>query len=85
MLEAVRSAPSPLDAVAGLAAFMLRAGYGLEAPPVGELSRQDIRAHDAVMRLVEELRGWSEREGSALDRRSLRRSRAGGGPALVNR
>ncbi|MDP9303674.1 MAG: hypothetical protein M3O92_04120, partial [Actinomycetota bacterium] len=54
MLEAVRSAPSPLDAVAGLTAFMLRAAYGLETPPVGELSRQDIRAHEAVMRLVEE-------------------------------
>src|SRR5206468_2585283 len=82
VLEALRSAPSPLDGVAGLAAFMLRAAYGLEAPPVGELSRQDIRAHEAVMRLVEELRGWSELEGSlsteevfsAVERADVRRS-----------
>src|SRR5207249_9773997 len=64
VLEALRSAPTVLDAVAGLAASMLRAAYGLEAPPVGETSRHDIRAHDAVMRLLGELRGWSELEGS---------------------
>jgi ATP-dependent helicase/DNAse subunit B len=82
VLEALRSAPSPLDAVAGLAAFMLRAAYGLEAPPVGELSRQDIRAHEAVMRLVGELRSWTELEGSlsteevfaAVERAEVRRS-----------
>jgi ATP-dependent helicase/DNAse subunit B len=82
VLEAVRSAPSPLDAVAGLAAFMLRAAYGLESPPVGELSRQDIRAHEAVMRLAAELRGWTELEGSlsteevfsAVERAEVRRS-----------
>jgi ATP-dependent helicase/DNAse subunit B len=85
VLDALRSAASPLDAVAGLAAFMLRAAYGLEAPPVGELSRQDIRAHEAVMRLVEELRGWSELEGSlsteevfsAVERAEVRRSSTG--------
>jgi ATP-dependent helicase/DNAse subunit B len=85
VLEALRSAPSPLDAVAGLAAFMLRAAYGLEAPPIGNLSRQDIRAHEAVMRLVEELRGWSELEGSlsteevfaAVERAEVRRSSPG--------
>jgi ATP-dependent helicase/nuclease subunit B len=85
VLEALRSAASPLDAVAGLAVFMLRAAYGLEAPPVGELSRQDIRAHEAVMRLVEELRGWSELEGSlsteevfsAVERAEVRRSSTG--------
>src|ERR671936_1380395 len=59
-LEAIRSAASPLDAVQTLASTMLRAAYGLEAPPVGESSRQDLRAHDAVMRLVGELRGWME-------------------------
>jgi hypothetical protein len=45
MLEALRSAPTPVDAVAGLAGSMLRAAYGLEAPPVGEVSRHDIRTH----------------------------------------
>jgi ATP-dependent helicase/DNAse subunit B len=83
-LEALRSAPTPIDAVAALAASMLRAAYGVEAPPVGELSRQDIRAHDAVMRLLGELRGWSELEGSlspeelvaALERAEVRRASA---------
>jgi ATP-dependent helicase/nuclease subunit B len=83
-LEALRSAPTPLDAVTGLAASMLRAAYGLEAPPVGESSRHDIRAHDSVMRLLGELRGWSELEGSlsteelvaALERAEVRRASA---------
>ena len=85
VLEALRSAPSPLDAVAGLAAHMLRSAYGLESPPAGELSRQDIRAHDAAMRLIGELRGWSELDGSlspeevfaALERAEVRRSSTG--------
>ena len=63
---------------------MLRAAYGLEAPPVGEPSRHDIRVHDAVMRLLGELRGWSELEGSlsteelvaALERAEVRRASA---------
>jgi ATP-dependent helicase/nuclease subunit B len=84
VLEALRSAPTPLDGVAGLATFMLRSAYGLEAPPVGELSRQDVRAHEAVMRLVGELRGWSELDGSlapeevfaALERTDVRRATA---------
>jgi hypothetical protein len=83
-LEALRSAPTPLDAVAALAASMLRAAYGVETPPVGELSRQDIRAHDSVMRLLGELRGWSELDGSlspeellaALERAEVRRAAA---------
>jgi len=85
VLESLRGTPSPLDAVAALAGSMLRAAYGLEAPPVGELSRQDIRAHDAVMRLVGELRGWSELDGplspeevfAALERSEVRRAAAG--------
>jgi len=83
-LEALRSAPSPLDAVAALAASMLRAAYGVEAPPVGELSRHDIRAHEAVLRLLGELRGWSELDGSispeelvaAIERAEVRRASA---------
>jgi ATP-dependent helicase/DNAse subunit B len=85
VLEALRSAATPLDALAGLAMSMLRADYGLEAPPVGDLSRQDIRVHEAVMRLLGELRGWSELDGSlsaeelvtALERVEVRRSGAG--------
>ena len=82
VLEALRSAPSPLDAVAGLAASMLRAAYGLEAPPVSDVSRHDIRTHESVMRLLGELRGWSQLEGelspeeivAALERAEVRRA-----------
>jgi ATP-dependent helicase/DNAse subunit B len=83
-LEALRRAPSTLDAVQSLAASMLRAAYGLEAPPVGEGSRQDLRAHDTVMRLLGELRGWTELGESlsaedvvaALERAEVRRASA---------
>ncbi|MFL5967116.1 MAG: PD-(D/E)XK nuclease family protein [Gaiellaceae bacterium] len=81
-LEALRSAPDALTAVQALANTMLRAAYGLEAPPVGESSRQDLRAHDAVIRLVGELRGWAELGESltveelfaALERAEVRRA-----------
>jgi ATP-dependent helicase/DNAse subunit B len=84
MLETLRSAPTPVDAVARVAASMLRAAFGVESPPVGETSRHDMRVHDAVMRLLGELRGWSELEGSlsteelvaALERAEVRRSSA---------
>jgi len=93
-LEALRSAPTLLDGVAGLATSMLRAAYGLEKPPAGELSRQDIRAHDAVMRLLAELRGWAELDGTlapeeivaAIERAEVRRSstREAGRVAVVD-
>ncbi len=63
-LELVRKAASPLDAVRELARFMLRAAYGLEAPPVGESSRDDLRAFEASSRLVDELDGWLALAGS---------------------
>lgn len=58
-LEALRSAAGPLAAVRALAAAMLRGAHGVEAPPVGEASRSDLRAYDAVVRLVDELEGWT--------------------------
>ena len=83
-LEALRSAPNALDAVEAVAASMLRAAYGLESPPVGDSSRQDLRAHDTVVRLLGELRGWTELGESlsgeevvaALERAEVRRSSA---------
>jgi ATP-dependent helicase/DNAse subunit B len=83
-LETLRSAPSPLAAVQSLAAAMLRAAYGLEAPPATEAARQDLRAHDAVMRLAGELRGWIELGGTLapeeivalLERADVRRAGA---------
>jgi ATP-dependent helicase/nuclease subunit B len=85
VLEALRAAPTHLDGIAELASRMLNAAYGFEAPPVGELSRQDIRAHEAVMRVVADLRGWSELDGSpapeelfaALERAEVRLAGSG--------
>ncbi len=83
-LEALRSAPTTLDAVQTLAFGMLRAAYGRERPPVAETSRQDLRAHDAVMRLIAELRGWTalgetltvEELVGALERAEVRQATA---------
>ena len=80
-LEAIRSAPTNLDAVQTLASSMLRAAYGLERPPAAEAARQDLRAHNAVMRLLGELRGWLALEETlvadelvaALERAEVRR------------
>ncbi|HVM18102.1 MAG TPA: PD-(D/E)XK nuclease family protein [Gaiellaceae bacterium] len=58
-LDALRAADSPVEAVRELAASMLRAAYGVEAPPVGEASREDLRAHEALRRLLAELEGWA--------------------------
>ena len=57
-LEALRNAAGPVNAVRGAAAAMLRGAHGLEAPPVGDASRGDLRAYDAVLRLLDELEGW---------------------------
>jgi ATP-dependent helicase/DNAse subunit B len=84
-LELVRKAQTPLAAVRELARFMLRALYGLESPPVGEDSRRDLRAFDALSRLVDELEGWLALGGSltpdeivsALERVPVRAGGAG--------
>jgi ATP-dependent helicase/DNAse subunit B len=57
-LEALRSAAGPVAAVRAAAAAMARGAHGLEAPPVGDASRGDLRAYDAVVRLLDELDGW---------------------------
>jgi ATP-dependent helicase/nuclease subunit B len=83
LLEQLRGV-EPLEAVLAAAAAMLRAAYGLEAPPVGERSQLDLRAHESVGRLVEELEGWEQlgeqlsREDvlSALERVSVRTAAA---------
>ncbi len=58
-LAQIRSASSPTEAVRSLAVFMLRAAYGLEAPPVGESSRADLRAFEETLKVVAELEGWT--------------------------
>lgn len=59
-LESLRSASSPLAAVRSLSGAMLSAAYGRESPPVDEAARVDLRAHEAVLRLLDELGGWQE-------------------------
>ena len=60
LLEALRAAEDPLPAVKDAARAMVRAAYGLEAPPTGESARLDLRAHERVATLVAELEGWRD-------------------------
>jgi ATP-dependent helicase/DNAse subunit B len=84
-LELLRNAANPFAATASLARAMLRNAYGLEAPPIGASSRLDLRAHESVSQVLEELEGW-ERLGNrvsadellvALDRAQVRLAGAG--------
>jgi ATP-dependent helicase/DNAse subunit B len=85
LLEAMRSGAGPVDVVRALAGSMLRGAHGLEAPPVGEASRADLRAYDAVARLLDELDGWralggdvsSEEVLGALEHAEVRLGSAG--------
>ncbi|HYY64482.1 MAG TPA: PD-(D/E)XK nuclease family protein [Gaiellaceae bacterium] len=84
-LELLRKAQSPLVGLDDLGRFMLRSAYGLESPPVGEESRRDLRAFEALTRLVDELEGWLALGGSlapdeivaVLERSSVRSSGPG--------
>jgi ATP-dependent helicase/DNAse subunit B len=62
-LDALRAAPTTLDAVRGLAASMLRSAHGLVHPPAGLEPAEDLRAHEAVARLLDELERWQELAG----------------------
>ena len=62
VLERVRS-DTPLAAARVLSASMLRAAYDLEAPPVGEAAILDLRAHDALTKLLDELSQWEAQAG----------------------
>jgi RecB family exonuclease len=85
-LDEARAATGPLATVRTLARVMTRAAHGLEAPPVGEPTLPDLRAHDAVLRLLDELDGWLGVGGelsaddvlAALERAEVRLARAGG-------
>jgi ATP-dependent helicase/DNAse subunit B len=79
-LETLRGAPTAVAAVRTLAAQMLRNAHGVEAPPVGEAALSDLRAHDAVRRVLDELDDWldlgeslsAEDVLAALERTELR-------------
>jgi ATP-dependent helicase/DNAse subunit B len=84
-LDSLRAAASPLDAVRALAGTMLGAVYGHESPPTDETARLDLRAHEAVLRLLDEIAGWQalgqtvgvEDVFAALERVQLPRGSAG--------
>ncbi len=82
-LEELRAAEDPVTAVREQAARMLRAAHGVERPPADEPSRLDLRAYDAILRLLAELDGWRELTGAlgredvlaAVERLTLRPQR----------
>jgi ATP-dependent helicase/DNAse subunit B len=57
-LADLRAAASPTEAVRALTRAMLRAAHGLAAPPTRHEARLDLRAHEAALRLMDELDGW---------------------------
>ena len=67
----LRAAASPIEAVRGLAAFMLRAAYGLDSPPVGETSRVDLRAFEETAKVLIELEGWADFGGALSEDETL--------------
>jgi ATP-dependent helicase/DNAse subunit B len=90
-LELLRKAPTPLAGLGDLGRFMLRSAYGLDSPPAGEESRRDLRAFEALTRLVDELEGWLALGGSlatdeilAVLERAPVRSRGSGEPGRVD-
>ncbi|MEN3340659.1 MAG: hypothetical protein V7644_63 [Actinomycetota bacterium] len=82
-LAELREAEDPVAAVRALAARMLRYAYGVDAPPVGESSRLDLRAYETLTRLLGELERWRALGGelsredlaAALERQTLRAMR----------
>ena len=69
-LTELRDAADPVEAVRELAERMLRNAYGLEHPPADAASRLDLRAYEALRRLLGELEGWRELSGE-LSREDL--------------
>ena len=69
ILDQVR-AQEPLAAARTLAESMLRAAYGLNAPPLDERAQLDLRAYESASRLLDELEDW-ERLGEHLSREEI--------------
>ncbi|MGH2933909.1 MAG: PD-(D/E)XK nuclease family protein, partial [Gaiellaceae bacterium] len=79
-LDDLRTSEEPVTSVRELAARMLRSAYGVEGPPVGDAASLDLRAHEALVRLLGELDRWQAVAGplmredvvAALERQTLR-------------
>ncbi|MGN6798084.1 MAG: PD-(D/E)XK nuclease family protein [Gaiellaceae bacterium] len=79
-LADLRAAADPVEAVRVQLRAMLRAAYGTEAPPAGEVSRLDLRAYGHVLQLLTELgplEATREEVIAALERCEVRLSSAG--------
>jgi len=82
-LAELREADDPVEAVRELADRMLANAHGLEAPPAAESARLDLRAHEALTRLLGELSRWRALTGElaradvvvAVERQTLRAQR----------
>src|SRR5262249_32318627 len=63
-LDELRVAEEPIAAVREQVARMLRTAHGIDRPPADDASRLDLRAYDALVRLLAELDGWRELAGT---------------------
>jgi len=70
-LELLEAADSSLQVVRELSTLMLKRASGLESPPVSERARLELRAHESVRALLDELESWQELSGQALGRDDL--------------
>jgi ATP-dependent helicase/DNAse subunit B len=79
-LAELRGAEDPVEAVRTEFRAMLRAAYGTDAPPAGEVSRLDLRAYGQVLQLLGELAGLDVTRDeviAALERCEVRLSSSG--------
>ncbi len=82
-LDELRAAEEPVAAVREQLTRMLRHAHGIDRPPADDASRLDLRAYDALVRLLTELDGWRELAGAlsredvlaAIERLTLRPQR----------
>jgi ATP-dependent helicase/DNAse subunit B len=58
IVKELREGATPLEGLRAIAARMLRHVYGVHNPPANDDARSDLRAYEAVRRLVGELEGW---------------------------
>ena len=85
ILELLDAEAEPIEAVRALARAMLRHAYGLGSPPTTLAARRDLRASDAVERVIEELERLIQLDETvaredvlgALDRATVRGDAAG--------
>ena len=94
LLADLRAAPTAAAGIRVAADYMIRAAYGLEAPPVGEPAALDLRSHAAALELAADFEGWAalaaapgrEQAAGALERMPARleRSREPGRVAVLD-